>query len=111
MRDCNRVLNFSLYGQHGDRTKDVMDTPPKELLFLGRYMDDIVGIWAGTEEETKNLLERTADENVRLTFVFGRRSIEALDITISLEDNGRCSGKLYDPFRPPTDGTLYIHWQ
>ena len=89
------------------KTRHLIENPPGDLLYLGRYIDDIIGIWTGSDEDIPSLFLGVVDENVKLTYVFGGRSIEALDILISLENDGSVSTRLY---RKPTEGTQFVHW-
>ncbi|KZR97563.1 Uncharacterized protein APZ42_007484 [Daphnia magna] len=47
------------------------------------------------------------DDDIRLTFVIGGKSIEALDLTLSIDPDGSISSKLY---KKSMEGTLFVHW-
>ena len=89
------------------KTRHLIERPPAGLLYLGRYIDDIIAIWTGRDDEVPLLFKDVVDENVKLTYVFGGKSVEALDILISLENDGTISTRLY---RKPTEGTQFVHW-
>lgn len=89
------------------RTKELIRNSPKDLLYLGRYIDDIVGIWTGREEDIVPIFSSVVDQNIKLTFVVGRKELEALDLKIIIEDEGKIKTRL---FRKPTDGHQFIHW-
>lgn len=89
-----------------ERTRSLIKNPPDGLRYLGRYIDDIVGIWTGKSQEIVNLFNDTIDENIKLTFVIGGHKLEALDITLEL-DNGKIETVLY---RKPTDGNQFVPW-
>lgn len=89
------------------RTRTLLTQPPHDLLYLGRYIDDIVGIWSGPRDAIPDLFKETTDENIRLTFVIGGRHLEALDLNIHIEDPGTIRLTL---FRKPTDGHQFVHY-
>jgi hypothetical protein len=89
------------------KTRHLIERPPAQLLYFGRYIDDIIAVWLGTDEEIPALFNGVVDDNVKLTYVFGGKTIEALDIQISIEDDGSISTRLY---RKPTEGTQFVHW-
>ena len=72
------------------RTRTLIDNPPKNLLYLGRYIDDLIGIWTGPKEEiTNSLFNNVTDDNLRLTYVIGGDSVEALDLLIKVGPEGQ----------------------
>jgi hypothetical protein len=89
------------------RTKMLLDRPPTGLLYLGRFIDDLVGIWTGKDEDVPALFSATVDENIRLTYVYGGSTLDALDVKLSIEMDGSISTSLY---RKPTDGAQFLHW-
>lgn len=89
------------------RTRHLLENPPNGLRGLWRYIDDLIGIWEGDKEQIPQLFSRTVDDDVRLTYVYGGRTLEALDITLWIRDDGSIATKLY---RKPTDGHQYVHW-
>lgn len=90
-----------------EKTKYLITNPPRDLLYLGRYIDDLIGIWLGPPEDIPATFNKATDENIKLTFVIGPEELEALDVRISIAD-GRCSTRL---FRKETDGHQFLHWQ
>ncbi len=80
---------------------------PPGLLYLGRYIDDLIGIWVGPPEAITEIFRPVVDEDIRLTFVIGGKAIEALDLTLSIEPDGSISSKLY---KKPMEGTQFVHW-
>lgn len=89
------------------RTRHLLESPPNDLRYIGRYIDDIVGVWTGQPHEIEQLFAQTVDEHIRLTFVIGGRSLEALDLVLELENDGSIATRLY---RKPTDGSQFLHW-
>ena len=89
------------------RTKTLLDSPPRQLHYLGRYIDDIIGVWSGPAASIQELFNDTVDDNIRLTFVLGGRQLEALDLRLHLDDHNRIAFTL---FRKPTDGHQFLHF-
>lgn len=90
------------------RTRHLLEHPPRGLLYLGRYIDDLVGVWTGPPGEIEQLFAQTVDEHIKLTYVIGGRSLEALDLVLELEQDGTIATRL---FRKPTDGNQFLHWR
>lgn len=90
------------------RTRYLIDNPPKDLLYMTRYIDDIIGIWTGPAEEIQPLFNAARGRGIELTFVIGGRELVALDVTIFFTTDGRIGTRL---FRKPTDGHQYVHWR
>lgn len=88
------------------KTRNLIRNPPKGLIFMGRYIDDIIGIYDGDKDDIKNLFEEVTDDNIRLTYVIDPGILEALDLLIWI-DEGKVITRL---FRKPTDGHQYLHW-
>lgn len=65
------------------RTKRLLDDPPPGLLYLGRYIDDLI------------------NDKLRLTYVIGGNWLEALDLLIKINKKRKLTISL---FRKPTDG-------
>lgn len=90
------------------RTKSLLDAPVPGLKYIGRYIDDLIAVWDDKEElNVQNLFSKTIDQNIKLTYVLGGKSLEALDLLLTLESDGTISTRLY---RKPTDGRQYVHW-
>ena len=89
------------------RMRKLREDPPHQLRYLGRYIDDIVGIWDGNNEiEIQNSFASVTDENIKLSWVFSQQTLVALDLRINLQ-NGRISTRTHTK---PTDGHQYVHW-
>lgn len=97
------------------RTKHLIDNPPANLLYLWRYIDDLVGITTATAEEIPALFgpisedgPSVTDDAIKLTFVTPQpeEELSALDLLIRLAE-GKPRVRLY---RKPTDGHQYLHW-
>ena len=88
------------------RTAHLVHSPPSDLVYLRRYIDDIIGIWTGDEKSVEKTFKDVTDDSIRLTFVKDRKQLAALDVLIILKD-GSIGTKLY---RKPTDSDQYIHW-
>lgn len=91
------------------RSRTLIETPPPGLLYLGRYIDDLVGVFIGSREEAEESVASITDDNIRLTFVHPSAQepwLDALDVRLTV-DNGRISSTL---FRKPTDGHQFLHW-
>lgn len=90
------------------RSRMLILKPPPQLLYLGRYIDDFIGIAVATPEEIRLFFKEVTDEHIDLTYVFTRpdEELAALDVLIKLVD-GKVSFRLY---RKPTDGHQYLHW-
>lgn len=90
------------------RTKHLIEKPPNELVYFGRYIDDIIAIYKGSQTEFESLFkDRTVDENIKLTYVHGVKELDALDVRLRIESDGTISSRLY---RKPTDGHQFLHW-
>lgn len=85
----------------------VLSKNPK-LLYLGRYIDDFVGVALAQPAEIVSLFSSITDEHINLTYVFTKpgEELAALDVLIKLSE-GRPVFRLY---RKPTDGHQYLHW-
>ena len=70
------------------RMRQIRQAPPIKLLYLGRFLDDIVGIWSkrNEEEEIRQLFSSLTDEHIAITYDFGGNSLPALDLRITLEE-------------------------
>ena len=89
------------------RTAHLLRNPPSNLLYLGRYIDDLIGIWKGDKNQITSAFDGVVDEALKLTFVISDEPLEALDLTISINEKSTLDFKL---FRKPTDGHQYVHF-
>ncbi len=90
------------------RTEHLLKNPPAGLKYLGRYIDDIVGVWTGKPEQIPALFDDVVDQHIKLTYVIGGERLESLDLELSRTSDGRIGTKI---FRKPTDGHQYLHWK
>ncbi|XP_062579651.1 uncharacterized protein LOC134241631 [Saccostrea cucullata] len=79
----------------------------QQPLFYLRYIDDIFGIWTGTEEELHDfhMTANNIHPNIQLDLRFSKTKIDFLDVSISL-DNGFLTTDLYSK---PTDKHMYLN--
>ena len=89
------------------RTRNLLQSPPPNLLYLGRYIDDLIGIWNGPAEDIPAIFSQTVDGDIRLTYEIGGNTLEALDLRIFFHPDRTLGTKLH---RKPTDGHQFIHW-
>ena len=90
------------------RSRHLVFSPPTSLIYLGRYIDDFVGVSTAPCHEIVSLFEPMTDEHISLTYVFTKpgEELAALDVLIKLVA-GKATFRLY---RKPTDGHQYLHW-
>ena len=72
-----------------------------------RYVDDIFGLWSGTEDELKEF-HKTAnsiDENIKVDLRVSNKEIEFLDVLVK-NNNNKLETTIY---HKPTDQHIYIH--
>ena len=100
------IANAFMYA----RTRRLVDksSRPSDLLYFGRYIDDIIGVWTGPADKIEQIFTdyNVIDESIRLTYVIGGQTLEALDLLIFLSA-GRIGTRL---FRKPTAGDQFVHW-
>lgn len=89
------------------RTKHLQTNPPTQLLYLGRYIDDLIGVWNGPPGDIPNIFLGVIDDKIKLTYDIGGNSLTALDLTLFFGKDGLIGTRLY---RKPTDGHQFIHW-
>ena len=77
-----------------------------ELHFYGRFRDDCLIFWAGSESRLHQFHEfvNTIDSNLKFTMEIGEDSINFLDLKISIVDNGIHT----TVYSKPTDSHLYL---
>lgn len=88
------------------RTEHLIRNPPTQLLYLGRYIDDLIGIWHGNKDEIIPAFDRVVDNSLQLTFVISDDPLEALDLKLAI-NQGKIECTLY---RKPTDGHQYVRY-
>ena len=72
-----------------------------------RYVDDIFGLWSGTEDELKEF-HKTAnsiDENIKVDLRVSNKEIEFLDVLVK-NNNNKLETTIY---HKPTDQHIYVH--
>lgn len=89
------------------RTRRLVHHPPPALIYLGRYIDDIVGIWRGPKPDIPELFSETTTGTIRLSYVFGDPTLAALDVLLSISEDGRIRSTLY---RKQSDNHQFVHW-
>lgn len=90
------------------RSQGLIHNPPPELVFLGRYIDDFVGIWRGDPGDIPKTFGEVSHGSIRLTFVLGDPDLAALDVKLRILPDGGIHTSLY---RKPTDGHQFVHWR
>lgn len=92
------------------RTRRLVDlnSRPADLLYFGRYIDDIIGVWTGPADKIESIFSdyNVIDESIRLTYVIGGQTLEALDLLIYIS-NHKIGTRL---FRKETAGDQFVHW-
>ena len=88
------------------RTAHLVHRPPTELSYFQRYIDGIIGIWTGEEDDIEPAFSDVTDSRIRLTFIKDKSSLAALDVQIMAKD-GHISTSL---FQKPTGSDQFIHW-
>jgi len=95
----------TLYWAYFER-KLILPKWSHSLIFLRRFIDDKIGIWTGSEEEFNDFLhDLNSYSQLKWTSSGLTSSVNFLDITITIEKNGKISTKT---FQKPTNLHLYI---
>lgn len=89
------------------RMRDMILEPDPRLLYLGRYIDDIIGVFTGPKEEIPPLFSGTVDAAIGLSWVFSDTHVDALDVRIGIGVDRTITTTLY---KKPTDGHQFVHW-
>lgn len=91
----------------GDWERILLEQCNVQPLFYVRYIDDIFGIWSGTEADLLHFHEMAngIHPNIQLDLRFSKSSIEFLDVNVSIE-KGYLSTDLYSK---PTDKHMYLN--
>lgn len=77
----------------------------KELLYYGRFIDDIFGVWNGTQERFDEFKKDLAFGKLRWTTSKLVKQLEFLDLTISITDKGKLATRTY---QKPLNLFLYL---
>ena len=85
-----------------------MSTSYKELIYYGRYRDDILALWCGTENKLNEFYSylNTINSDLKFTMEIGRKEICFLDLKISFSSSNKLETEVYSK---PTDSHLYLH--
>jgi hypothetical protein len=89
------------------RTRHIIERPPIGLHCFKRYIDDLFFLWDGPLEDVPGLFSGAIDKDIRLTYEFGGKKLNVLDVTLQIEPDGKLSSTLY---RKPTEGHQFVHW-
>ena len=89
------------------RTRSLLSNPPPGLLYLARYIDDLIGIFCGDPADIPGVFAPVIDRHLRLTYDIGGDTLKALDLLIKIESDRKLTVSLY---RKPTEGHQYVHW-
>ncbi|XP_069473373.1 uncharacterized protein [Ambystoma mexicanum] len=79
-----------------------------KILLWKRFIDDIFGIWCGTQEELTSFLNylNTIHHSIKFTMEIGAPSLHFLDVCLEIKDN-RISTNVY---HKPTDVNNLLHF-
>ena len=82
-------------------------TSDKAITYL-RYVDDLLFIWKGTEEELLSLKENLNEKHtsIQFDFKYSKTEIEFLDTKIYNDTNGKRCAAIY---LEPTNRPNYLH--
>jgi hypothetical protein len=97
------VLYATLYYGYHERTT-LIPCFKRSLIYLSRFIDDMLGIWCGTTEEFERFQQALPFKNLRWTTSGLQDSVAFLDLTVSIE-NGRIVTRTYEK---PLNKFLYI---
>ena len=77
-----------------------------ELSYFGRYRDDCLSLWNGSESRLKEFFEfmNSLDPNIKFTMEIGGKSLCFLDLKLTIE-NEKIETTVYSK---PTDSHLYL---
>lgn len=89
------------------RCATLIQNPRNNLLYLARYIDDIIGVWDGDKKDIIPTLKPVTSDKIKLTFVIAEDGgLEALDLLLRIE-GGTITTKIN---RKKTDGHQFLHW-
>ena len=90
--------------------KHIYPTTGKDCLYYGRYIDDILLIYKGTEKEFKTFAEQlnTKHLSIKFDYEISKTSIPFLDTRVYIDDNRQLQTTL---FTKPTDTHNYLHYK
>jgi hypothetical protein len=75
------------------------------IKFFKRYIDDIFGIWLGTELEFKEFISITQTDSIQLTYDISNKKVIFLDLEISINKSNTIN---YTTYQKPTARFQYI---
>ena len=86
---------------------EAMNSTFKELCYFGRYRDDCLSLWVGTNERLEEFFTflNSLNEDLKFTMEIGGKELCFLDVKLSIV-NGRIETSVYSK---PTDSHLYLH--
>lgn len=91
--------------------KPVIEKWKANLITLFRFLDDIHGIFYGTEKDFNTFKDAYSNlhPKIKLTWNVSHKEITFMDITIYIPDNFHITGKLgYKVYQKPLNAYLYI---
>ena len=90
--------------------KHIYPTIGKDCLYYGRYIDDILLIYKGSEREFKTFAEQlnTKHPSIKFDYEISKTSIPFLGTRIYIDDNRQLQTTL---FTKPTDTHNYLHYK
>ena len=90
--------------------KYIYPTIGKNCLYYGRYIDDILLIYKGSETEFKTFAEKlnTQHPSIKFDYEISKTSISFLDTCIYIDENRQLQTTL---FTKPTDTHNYLHYK
>lgn len=86
---------------------ELLETCEIRPLSYFRYVDDIWGLWTGTEQQLQEFHEKanSIHSNIKVDLRYGTENIEFLDVKVSIVENLIET----DLFSKPSDKHLYLH--
>ena len=91
-----------------DAVFDKMTSTYPEMLYFGRYRDDCLALWHGTEEKLDGFFTflNTLNTDLKFTMEKGGKKLCFLDLEITLTSENVLTTTVYSK---PTDSHLYLH--
>ena len=84
----------------------LLKAPVKPRMYV-RYVDDIFGLWSGTEDELREFhtVANNIDNNIKVDLRLSDKEIEFLDVLVRCNNN-KLETTIY---HKPTDQHIYVH--
>jgi hypothetical protein len=91
----------------GEWERILLEMCSKQPFFYSRYVDDIFGIWTGTEDELKQFhaLANNIHPSIQVDLRFSSNKIEFLDVSVSFEKGYLIT----DVYSKPADKHMYLN--